>query len=218
MSRSQSTPSFSVSPDFPPLHLASLNSVPSALKSPFARFTHPPLASGLCKGPHQYYSMGFTLPLFSYCYALFCIAQSSNSFSLNGFRTLCTKHPGWGYASTARSLPPLPAAITARAHSNARNSNPFIYLFHVSLDTQGVGLRSNLDRLSLAHSASIIRALPWYSRFTDHRIRISVHGPRFHRPFQLSTACPERSRRVNSSSTIPALHSGADFTWGFDER
>jgi POT family proton-dependent oligopeptide transporter len=37
MFRSQSTPSFSVSPDFPPLHLASLNSVPSALKSPFAR-------------------------------------------------------------------------------------------------------------------------------------------------------------------------------------
>jgi hypothetical protein len=32
--------------------------------------------------------------------------------------------------------------------------------------------------------------------------------------FHLSTACPERSRRVNSSSTIPALHSGAHFTSG----
>ncbi len=45
---------------------------------------------------HQYHSTALRFPLFSYSYALFCFMQSSNSFLLNSFRTLCPKHPGWG--------------------------------------------------------------------------------------------------------------------------
>jgi hypothetical protein len=73
-----------------------VNSVPSELKSLFARLTYAPLASGPCESPHQYHSIGLTFPLFSYSYALFCTMQYSNSFSFNSFRTLCPKHPGWG--------------------------------------------------------------------------------------------------------------------------
>jgi hypothetical protein len=51
----------------------------------------------LRRSAHQYHSMGLTRPLFSYSYALFCTLQSVNSFPLNHFRTLSTKHPGWGY-------------------------------------------------------------------------------------------------------------------------
>jgi hypothetical protein len=106
---SQTSPSPDPHPHFSTLSLPSVNSVPSALKSPFAAFTHAPLASGPCKSPHRFHSMGFIFPLFSYSYALFCTMQSSNSFSLNSFRTLCTKHPGWGpgrASATSLSLRP----------------------------------------------------------------------------------------------------------------
>jgi len=93
---SQTSPSSDSHRRFSTLALASVNSVPSALKSPFAALTHAPLASGLCGSPHRYHSMGLTFPLFSYSYALFCTMQSSNSFSLNRFRTLCPKHSAWG--------------------------------------------------------------------------------------------------------------------------
>jgi hypothetical protein len=55
----------------------------------------PPLVS-VCGSPYRYQSMEFTLPLFSYSYALFCTVKNaiSNRFML--FRTLCAKHPGWG--------------------------------------------------------------------------------------------------------------------------
>ncbi len=35
-------------------------------------------------------------PLFSYSSALFCIIKNTISIPFNLFRTLCTKHPGWG--------------------------------------------------------------------------------------------------------------------------
>ena len=49
------------------------------------------------KSPHQYHSMGLTLHLFSYSYALFCTAENpiSNRFIL--FHTLSAKHPGGVY-------------------------------------------------------------------------------------------------------------------------
>ena len=42
---------------------------------------------------------------FSHYYALFCTAQNPNSFRFIFFRTLCTKHPGWG-------IPPSPIACS----------------------------------------------------------------------------------------------------------
>ncbi len=63
--------------------------------------------SALCKSTHQYHSMGLTRPLFSYSYALFCTAQSVNSFPLNHFRTLSTKHRGgcrFPYSSVPKVL------------------------------------------------------------------------------------------------------------------
>ena len=55
----------------------------------------------LCRSTHQYHSIGLTLPLFSYSYALCCTPRSGNSFPLNHFRTLSAKHRGAGH------LPPL---------------------------------------------------------------------------------------------------------------
>ena len=46
--------------------------------------------------PHQYHSMGLTLPLFSYSYALFCSGENAISILFSIFRTLWQKHPGWG--------------------------------------------------------------------------------------------------------------------------
>jgi hypothetical protein len=65
----------------------------SPLRSPVV--PSPPLR----KSPHQYHSMGLTLPLFSYSYALFCTAQNHNSFRFICLRTLCGKHPGRGIPS-----------------------------------------------------------------------------------------------------------------------
>ena len=65
------------------------------------------------KSPHQYHSKCFSRPLFSYSYALFCHAQNTNSRILNHLRTLCTKHPGWGYPinQTALLVPHALAAL-----------------------------------------------------------------------------------------------------------
>jgi hypothetical protein len=117
-------------PHFSTLPLPSVNSVPSALKSPFAALTHAPLASGPCKSPHRFHSMGFIFPLFSYSYALFCTMQSSNSFSLNRFRTLCAKHPGWGpgrASATSLSLRPAqqrPQLFSAHAFTSRSSGYP----------------------------------------------------------------------------------------------
>jgi hypothetical protein len=62
----------------------------SALRSPVV----PPPRLG--ESPHQYHSMGLTLPLFSYSYALFCTMENPNSLRFISFRTRCTKHPGGG--------------------------------------------------------------------------------------------------------------------------
>jgi hypothetical protein len=56
------------------------------------------------RSPHQYHSMGLTFPLFSYSYAFFCTAKDPNSFHFISFRTLCTKHPGWGMPCSAASV------------------------------------------------------------------------------------------------------------------
>jgi hypothetical protein len=74
---------------------------PSTPRSPLV--PSPPLR----KSPHQYHSMGFTLPLFSYSYALFCTAKNPNSFRFISFRALCTNHPGWG----------IPCFFSASAHA-----------------------------------------------------------------------------------------------------
>jgi hypothetical protein len=51
-----------------------------------------PLFATLTDHPHQYHSKGFSLPLFSYSYALFCHGESTILCIINSFRTLCAKH------------------------------------------------------------------------------------------------------------------------------
>ena len=51
------------------------------------------------------YSPLFTVLLFSYSYALSCIAQNAISNPFNAFCTLCPKHPGGG---TPHVIPPKP--------------------------------------------------------------------------------------------------------------
>jgi len=50
----------------------------------------------LLESAHPHDSTAFSIPLFSYTYALFCTQQKLNSFIFIRFRTLCAKHPGWG--------------------------------------------------------------------------------------------------------------------------
>ena len=50
----------------------------------------------LLESAHPHDSTAFSIPLFSYTYALFCTQQKLNSFIFMRFRALCAKHPGWG--------------------------------------------------------------------------------------------------------------------------
>ncbi len=45
----------------------------------------------------------FATPFISYSCALFCTLTKHNSFVFKQFRTLCTKHAGWGYSSHSGS-------------------------------------------------------------------------------------------------------------------
>jgi hypothetical protein len=72
------------------------------------------LFHALSKSAHLHDSTTFSVPVFSYTYALFCTQQKLNSFIFTRFRALCAKHRGWGYpAHTEVQSPPragLPAA------------------------------------------------------------------------------------------------------------
>jgi hypothetical protein len=80
------------------------------------------------KSPHQYHSMGLTLPLFSYSYALFCTARSAISNRFIPFHTLSAKHPGWVYpmiALSAKLLSPFscyPAPNPFRIRTSAKHA------------------------------------------------------------------------------------------------
>jgi hypothetical protein len=63
-----------------------------------------PLLPPFRNSSHQYHSKDFSLPLFSYSYELFCIAQNAISNCFFTFRTLCAKHPGWGYTLQSKFL------------------------------------------------------------------------------------------------------------------
>ena len=54
--------------------------------------------------PHQCHSASISRPLFSYSYALFCTKQNAISHLFIPLRTLCTKHPGWGYPINQTAL------------------------------------------------------------------------------------------------------------------
>jgi hypothetical protein len=58
----------------------------------------------LRKTPHQCHSAQLSRPLFSYSSALFCTKQNAISHLFNFLRTLCTKHPGWGYTINQTAL------------------------------------------------------------------------------------------------------------------
>src|SRR5271163_820938 len=62
------------------------------------------LAHALSRSAHPYHSIEPTLPLFSYSCALFCIAQSFNSFALNHFRTFLQKYLDRGYTLPANQF------------------------------------------------------------------------------------------------------------------
>jgi hypothetical protein len=83
----------------------------------------------LCKSPHQYHSMGLTLPLFSYSCALFCTAKNPNPFRFILFRTLCTKHRGWGIPcfSAASVHSALKSTCGAMADPPDTRQHPFVY-------------------------------------------------------------------------------------------
>ena len=84
------------------------------------------------RSAHQYHSITLSRPLFSYSYAPFCTAQSDKSYLFMGFRTLCTKHPGWGAATFPR--------LCCVAHTRTPcNSNLCMGLLHTSLYTRGWG-------------------------------------------------------------------------------
>jgi hypothetical protein len=66
---------------------------------------------------HSTFSLRQSTSFFSHYYALFCTPQDPNSFPFMLFRTLCTKHPGWG-------IPCLSATSVHSALKSTRASAP----------------------------------------------------------------------------------------------
>ncbi len=76
------------------LYTPGVGGPPSSPQSPFA--------AALCKSPHQFHSMRFSRPLFSYSYKLFCTGQNAIFHVFLMFRTLCTKHPWWHHLASCK--------------------------------------------------------------------------------------------------------------------
>jgi hypothetical protein len=116
---------------------------------------------------------------------------------------------GWGIQghSPTQALLLISTASKHPTHSNSRNSIPLMRLLHSFLDTPGGGVSA------LCHSepsAERVFSVLWLvTSLPPYFVTSHSHGPRLPPPFQLFN--PQFS---TSSSTIPALHSGADFTQG----
>jgi hypothetical protein len=92
------------------------------------------------RASHSIFHSPQSTSFFSDCYALFCTAQSPNSFRFILFRTLCAKHPGWVYPIFRhnRTNPPtvIPSAVRISAPSRALCAmNLLLSLPHGSPDT-----------------------------------------------------------------------------------
>jgi hypothetical protein len=96
----------------------------------------------LCSSLYHYQSTDPTLSLFSYSYALFCTAKNgiSNRFML--FRTLCTKHPGWGLPSFFKSVSLSSDDFTSNSHRIIffAHPHPLTPLESYSCKKQGEGV------------------------------------------------------------------------------
>ena len=60
-----------------------------------------PRHNRLTSSSHSALDLRQSTSFFSHCYALFCTAQSLNSFPFIFLRTLCAKHPGWGIPTSS---------------------------------------------------------------------------------------------------------------------
>src|SRR5260370_19491113 len=65
-----------------------------------------PLFSTLTKSAQPLHSRRLSFLLFSYTYELFWPLQNLNPFLFMRFRTLCQKHPGWGWGASSHSAEP----------------------------------------------------------------------------------------------------------------
>src|SRR5579859_4396262 len=121
--------------------------------------------------PHQYHSAPLSRPLFSYSYALFCHAQNTNSRILNHLRTLCRKHPGWGYplSNEKPSFLPIKAACLART-SRARihisrpakeRTNPN-YSEHAKMDWYSGGDTVSTEAVAARRHAGTHLPVTWW--------------------------------------------------------
>jgi hypothetical protein len=154
----------------------------------------------LRKSPHQYHSMGVAFPLFSYSYALFCTAKNPNSFRFMFFRTLCTKHPGWGipcfFTSVRSALKSIP--ICAPPDPSGTHHHLLVYPESRRAAAPLSPLVTILDAVDAASSIS-----PAFATLTKN----TRGGGLF--DSQLSTARPSAKRRVNRphSSLTPKRRS-----------
>jgi hypothetical protein len=80
---------------------------------------------------HPYLSKKFSRPLFSYSYALFCVASYRISLLFNRFRTLRAKQPGWGMPRNRKrtyNAQPLPTFSTSSTRSTRVSTrNPLCF-------------------------------------------------------------------------------------------
>ena len=83
---------------------------------------HRPLRTCPRQRPHQCHSASIRRPLFSYSYALFCKKQNAISHLFIHLRTLCRKHPGWGYTINQTAL------LSPHAQTALRTFSTFIRL------------------------------------------------------------------------------------------
>lgn len=110
--------------------------------------TQPPLSGAFSKSPHQYHSIRLTPPLFSYCYALFCIVENDISRVFNLLHTLSAKYPGWGRQLLTR----IPSV-----------KSPGLFGLH--------------RLVRLGQSSSTWHKRSWLRSFTSHQPQVTSHLP-----------------------------------------
>jgi hypothetical protein len=83
------------------------------------------------RASHSTFHFRQSTSLFSHYYALFCTAQNPNSFRFIFFRTLCTKHPGWGSHLSNKRVRSVPGGFSDHDSRNMNhNSHPLLVTRH----------------------------------------------------------------------------------------
>ena len=121
-------------------------------------------------------------------------------FSFASFASF-TLTPSTSHSNITQSLPTFSTLSKHRAHSNARNSNPFIRLFHDSLDTPGAGCQPLADHL-FPHPCSFRSNVPAPTLLTAFPATLAASLQPIENPATLSPFAATLTTRVNPNSFV----------------